>query len=62
MNYDAHQDYYRQSRGYNWHDMYELRQQTRPTSTEVPEVFKHMFSDRAAYDAWVDERRKLYFG
>jgi hypothetical protein len=62
MNYDAHEDYYRKSRGYNWHDMHELRQQPRRTSTEVPDVFKHMFSDRAAYDAWVDERRKLYFG
>ena len=62
MNYDAHEDYYRQSRGYNWHDMYELRQQPRRTSAEVPDVFKHMFADRAAYDAWVDEQRKLYFG
>lgn len=62
MNYDTHQDYYRQSRGYNWHDMYEMRQQPRRVDTEVPDVFKHMFSDRAAYDAWVDERRKLYFG
>ena len=62
MNYDAHEDYYRQSRGYNWHDMYEMRKQPRPTSKEVPDVFKHMFADRAAYDAWVDERRKLYFG
>ena len=62
MNYDAHEDYYRQSRGYNWHDMYEMRKQPRLTSTEVPDVFKHMFADRAAYDAWVDERRKLYFG
>ena len=59
MNYD---DYYRQSRGYNWHDLAELRQLPRRTSTEVPAEFKHMFADRAAYDAWVDERRKLYFG
>lgn len=62
MNYDAHEDYYRQSRGYSWHDMCEMRQYRMPRSTEVPEVFKHMFSDRASYDAWVEERRKLYFG
>lgn len=58
MNYD---EYYRQSRGYSWDDLRQLRSQARPASTTVPEVFKHQFSDPAAYDAWAAEQRKRYF-
>ena len=58
MNYDA---YYRESRGYNWNDMRQLRSQPKLTSTTVSEVFKHRFSDPAEYDAWIAEERKRYF-
>ena len=58
MNYD---EYYRQSRGYGWDDMRQLRSQPKRASTTVPEAFKHQFSDPAAYDAWVAEERKRYF-
>ena len=59
---DWYADYYRQSRGYNDNDMRELRSLPRKPSTEVPEVFKHRFADPAEYDAWVEEKRRLYFG
>jgi hypothetical protein len=61
-----HDSYYKESRGYNWHDMMEMRTSRsglgRSSSEEVPDVFKHRFADRAAYDAWVAQKRKLYFG
>jgi len=63
MTYDS---YYKDSRGYNWHDLMEMRSAQsglgRFKNEEVPEVFKHQFADRAAYDAWVAELRELYFG
>ena len=59
---DWYADYYRQSRGYNDNDMRELRSLKRKPSTEVPAVFKHRFADPVEYDAWVEERRRLYFG
>ena len=59
---DWYADYYRQSRGYNWNDLRELRQQKRRTDLTVPDCFKHEFADRAAYDAWVEEKRQDYFG
>lgn len=59
---DWYADYYRQSRGYNWNDLRELHSQPRRPSTSVPDCFKHEFADRAAYDAWVEEKRKDYFG
>ena len=62
MNYDAHERYYRESRGYNWYDMVQMRTSPRPTSAEVPDCCKHQFADRAAYDAWVEEKRRDYFG
>jgi len=59
---DWYADYYRQSRGYNWHDLMEMRQQKPRTDLPVPDCFKHQFADRAAYDAWVEEKRRNYFG
>jgi hypothetical protein len=54
--------FYRDSRGYSWYDMVQMRTSPRPASTEVPDCFKHQFADRAAYDAWVEEKRRDYFG
>jgi hypothetical protein len=59
---DWYADYYRQSRGYNDNDLRELRSAPRKPSTKVPDVFKHRFADPAEYDAWVEERRRDYFG
>jgi hypothetical protein len=59
---DWYADYYRQSRGYNDNDLRELRSASRRPSTQVPDVFKDRFSTVAEYDAWVEERRRLYFG
>ena len=62
MNYE---DYYRQSRGYNYNDLAELRMAKHGLgrdNTEVPDCFKHEFADRASYDAWVEEKRRDYFG
>lgn len=62
MNYE---EYYRQSRGYNYNDLAELRRAAHclgRDNTEVPACFKHQFADRAAYDEWLEEKRKLYFG
>ena len=59
---DWYADYYRQSRGYNDNDLRELRSAPRKPSTVVPEVFRHRFADPAEYDAWVEERRRAYFG
>jgi hypothetical protein len=59
---DWYADYYRQSRGYNDNDLRELRSAPRKPSTQVPDVFKHRFATPAEYDAWVEERRRLYFG
>jgi len=59
---DWYADYYRQSRGYNWNDIRELQSQPRRPSTSVPDCFKDRFNTPAEYDAWVEERRKLYFG
>jgi hypothetical protein len=56
-----YEEYYQQSRAYNWNDMRQLRSQSKPPSTTVPEAFKHRFSDPAEYDAWVAEERKRYF-
>jgi hypothetical protein len=62
MNYDSHAEYYRESRGYNWHDMMEMRRQPRRPSTSVPECWQDRFSSPEEYDAWMEEQRKLYFG
>ena len=62
MNYE---EYYRQSRGYNYNDLAELRRAAHGLGrnlTEVPDCFKHEFADRASYDAWVEEKRRDYFG
>jgi len=62
MNYE---EYYRQSRAYNYNDLAELRMAKHGLgrdNTEVPDCFKHEFADRAAYDAWVEEKRQNYFG
>lgn len=59
---DWYADYYRQSRGYNDNDLRELRSAPRKPSTEVPDVFKHRFADPAEYDAWVEGKRRAYFG
>ncbi len=59
---DWYADYYRQSRGYNDNDLRELRCQPRRPSTSVPDCFKDRFATPAEYDAWVEKRRKLYFG
>lgn len=62
MNYE---EYYRESRAYNYNDLAELRQAKHGLgrdNTEVPECFKDQFADRAAYDEWLEEKRKLYFG
>ena len=59
---DWYADYYRQSRGYNWNDLRELSQRKPKVELTVPDVFQHRFATRAEYDAWVEERRKLYFG
>ncbi len=62
MNYE---EYYRQSRAYNYNDLAELRMAKHGLgrdNTEVPDCFKHEFADRAAYDAWVEEKRRDYFG
>jgi hypothetical protein len=39
-----------------------MRQQKPKAKLTVPDVFQHRFATRAEYDAWVEERRKLYFG
>ena len=59
---DWYADYYRQSRGYNDNDLRELRSAPRRPSTQVPDVFKDRFATPAEYDAWVEEKRRLYFG
>jgi hypothetical protein len=59
---DWYADYYRQSRGYNDNDMRELRCAPRNPNLQVPDVFKDRFSTVAEYDAWVEEKRRLYFG
>ena len=62
MNYE---EYYRQSRAYNYNDLAELRIAKHGLGRDnlaVPECFKHQFADRAAYDEWLEEKRKLYFG
>jgi len=62
MNYDTHEQYYRESRGYNWHDMSEMRKQPKRPSASVPDCFKDRFNTPAEYDEWLEEQRKLYFG
>lgn len=62
MNYDAHEQYYRESRGYNWNDMSEMRNRPKQASTSVPEVFKDTFATPAEYDAWLEQKSKQYFG
>ena len=61
MNTDSYDQYYRDSRGYSWSDLAQMRRQPLRSSAVVPEVFRHRFSDPAAYDAWVEEQRKRYF-
>ena len=61
----TYEDYYRQSRGYNWHDLMEMRKAQHGLGRDnlaVPDCFKHEFADRTAYDAWVEEKRRDYFG
>ena len=62
MNYE---EYYRQSRAYNYNDLAELRMAKHGLgrdNTEVPDCFTHEFAERAASDAWVEEKRRDYFG
>ena len=54
--------YYEQSRGYNWHDMMEMRSQPRDVITEVPDVFKDKFDNVDEYIEWLDQKRADYFG
>jgi hypothetical protein len=62
MTYDTHEQYYRDSRGYNWNDMAAMRNQAKRPSTNVPDVFKSRFATPAEYDAWLDQKHKEYFG
>jgi len=55
-------EYYRESRGYNWHDMMEMRSQPRDVITEIPDVFKDKFETVDDYVEWLEQKRKDYFG
>ena len=59
---DWSHEYYAQSRGYNWHDMMEMRNQPRDIITEIPDVFKDKFETVDEYVEWLEQKRKDYFG
>jgi len=61
MNYDTYEEYYRQSRGYTWHDMAQLRSIPRQPVTQVPAVFQDEFATPQEYEAWLERKRNLYF-
>jgi len=59
---DWSHEYYAQSRGYNWVDMMEMRNQPRDVITEIPDVFKDKFETVDDYIDWLEQRKKDYFG
>jgi len=59
---DWSHEYYAQSRGYNWVDMMEMRNQPRNVITEIPDVFKDKFETVDDYIDWLEQRKKDYFG
>ena len=59
---DWSHEYYAQSRGYNWVDMMEMRSSPRKPLTEVPDFYKDRFNSVDEYEAWLEQKRRDYFG
>jgi len=57
-----YEQYYKESRGYNWHDILTMRLVPRVKAAKVPAIYGDQFKNLEEYNSWLEEKRKQYFG